>query len=181
MENELIKLQIFDESDFNQLIAAIPDARFLLQWSGPKYTYPLDVSQLKDTLSKTNGEQPSFKVLKAIHSNTLETVGHIQLMNINYSAASCVLGRVLIFPEFRGKGFGKAMVKLAVKNAFENIGLYEITLNVFDFNETAIGIYKSIGFIDYEFKKDVTNFQNESWNVIKMKLNKDQWLYRGKC
>jgi hypothetical protein len=59
MENELIKLQTFDESDFNQLIAAIPDARFLLQWAGPKYNFPLDVSQLKDTLAKTTGEQPS--------------------------------------------------------------------------------------------------------------------------
>lgn len=142
MENDLIKLQTFYESDFKQLIAAVPDARFLLQWAGPKYTYPLDVSQLKDTVLKTYGEQSSFKVFKAIRSNTFETVGHIQLMNINYSAASCVLDRVLIFPDHRGNGFGKSMVKLAVKYAFENLGLHEITLNVFDFNKNAIASLK---------------------------------------
>jgi RimJ/RimL family protein N-acetyltransferase len=181
MENELIKLQTFDESDFNQLIAAVPDARFLLQWTGPKYIYPLDVSQLKDTLAKTTGEQPSFKVLKAIRSNTSETVNHIQLMDIDYSSVSCVLGRVLIFADHRGKGFGKAMVRLAVKDAFVNLGLHEITLNVFDFNESAIATYKSIGFIDYQLKKGALKFHNETWDVIKMKLNKDQWLHKEKC
>ena len=181
MENELIKLQIFDENDFNQLIAAVPDARFHFQWAGIRYIYPLDFSQLKDTLAKTTGEQPSFKVLKAIRSNTSETVGHIQLMDIDYSSASCVLGRVLIFPDHRGNGFGKAMVRLTVKDAFENLGLHEITLNVFDFNESAIATYKSIGFIDYQLIKGALKFRNESWNIIKMKLNKDQWLRKEKC
>jgi len=163
------------------LIAAVADARFLLQWAGPKYTYPLDVSQLKETLAKTTDEQPSFKVLKAIRSNTSETVGHIQLMDIDYSTASCVLGRVLIFPDHRGNGLGKAMVRLAVKDAFEKLGLDEIRLNVFDFNEIAIATYKSIGFIDYQIKKGALKFQNETWNVIKMKLNKDQELHKEKC
>jgi len=181
MKNELIKLQSFDETDFNQLIAAIPDARFLLQWTGQKYIYPLDVSQLRNTLKKTTGEQPTYKVLKAVRSDTSETVGHIQLMDINYSVASGVLGRVLIFPDHRGKGFGKAMVGLAVKDAFESLGLNEITLNVFDFNETAIATYKSIGFIDYQLKKGALMFQNETWNIIKMKLSRHHWLNKEKC
>jgi RimJ/RimL family protein N-acetyltransferase len=177
MENELIKLHTFKESDFSQLIAAVPDARFLLQWTGPRYTYPLDVSQLKDTLAKTTGEQPTFKVFKAFRSDTSETVGHIQLMDIDYSSARCVLGRVLIFQDHRGKGFGKAMVSLAVKDAFEKLGLNEISLNVFDFNKSAIATYKSIGFIDYQLKTGALTFQNETWNIIKMKLNKAQWLH----
>ena len=181
MENELIKLQIFDEGDCNQLIAEIPDARFLLQWAGPKYVFPLNIAQLNDTLSKTSGEKPLFKVFKAVYKKTLEAIGHIQLMNIDHNAATCVLGRVLIFSDFRGNGLGKRMVSLAVKYAFENLGLHEITLNVFDFNEAAIAIYKSAGFFDYEFKKDASNFENESFNVIKMKLSKDQWLSKGKC
>jgi RimJ/RimL family protein N-acetyltransferase len=176
MKNELINLQTFDETDFNQLIAAIPDARFLLQWTGQKYIYPLNVSQLRNTLKKTTGEQPTYKVFKAIRSNTSEPVGHIQLMDIDYSGASCVLGRVLIFPDHRGKGFGKAMVGLAVKDAFESLGLNEITLNVFDFNESAIATYKSIGFIDYQLKKGALMFQNETWNIIKMKLSRHHWL-----
>lgn len=117
----MIKLHPFDESDFNQLIAAVPDADFLLQWAGPYYSYPLDSSQLKDTLLKTIGVKPAFKVFKAIHTDTQKPVGHIQLKDIDYDNASCVLGNVLIFQEDRRRGFGKAMVGLAVRDAFENL------------------------------------------------------------
>lgn len=173
----MIELQPFKESDFSKLIAEIFDARFLLQWAGPKYTYPLDAVQLSDTLANTIGEKPFFRVFKAIKSDTSEAVGHIQLMDIDYNAASCVLGRVLIFQKYRGNGFGKLMVQAAVKFAFENLHLAEVTLGVFDFNTPAIHTYKSIGFAEFQFNKSARQFQNESWNVIKMKLNKNSWLH----
>jgi RimJ/RimL family protein N-acetyltransferase len=179
LENKLIELQPFKESDFIKLIAEIPNARFLLQWAGPRYTYPLDSAQLSDTLSNTTGEKPSFQVFKAIRSGTSEAVGHIQLMDIDYNAASCVLGRVLIFQKYRGNGFGKSMVREAVKFVFENLYLAEVTLGVFDFNTPAIDTYKSIGFAEFQFNKGVRHFQNESWNVIKMRLSKNSWLHRN--
>lgn len=172
----MIKLQLFNERDFDQLIAEIPDARFLLQWAGPKYAYPLDSAQLSDTLAKARGEKPSFKLFKAIRSDNSEIIGHIQLMDIDYNTGSCILGRVLIFQKYRGNGFGKAMVKEAVKIAFENLHFSEITLGVFDFNMRAIRIYKSIGFTEFQFKKCDRYFQSEGWNAIRMKLDKVRWL-----
>nr|WP_319492503.1 GNAT family protein [uncultured Desulfobacter sp.] len=159
------------------MIAESPNARFLLQWAGPKYTYPLDAAQLNDTLANTYGEKPSFKAFRVIRSDPIETVGHIQLMDIDYNAASCILGRVLIFQKYRGNGFGKAMVEAAVQFAIENMHLAEITLGVFDFNTLAIDVYKSIGFTEFQFKKGARQFQKESWNVIRMKLNKVDWLH----
>ncbi len=175
MENRHIMLKTFEESDFSLLASMIPDARFLLQWAGPKYTYPLDVLQLKGELANTVDKKPSSKIFKAIQSDSLETVGHIQLREINYDAFNCVMSRVLIFSDYRGKGFGKAMVRLAVKYAFENLGLNEVLLNVYDFNKKAIATYRDIGFNDYQKTKDACKFQNESWNSIRMKLKKDVW------
>ena len=172
-ENEFIRLQPFEEGDFNQLISEIPDARFLLQWAGPEYQFPLDAAQLSETLANTKGEKPSFQVFKATKLNTSETVGHIQLMRIDYNLASCALGRVLIFRKYRRNGFGKAMIQAAVKVAFENFNLNEITLGVFNFNTSAINIYKSIGFKEFQIPKHARKFPNENWNAIKMKLYKN--------
>ena len=174
----MIGLQPFDKGDFSRLITEVPDARFLLQWAGPKYTYPLDTAQLKDTLADTTGARPSFKVFKATRSDTTETIGHIQLMDIDYDATSCTLGRVLIFQNHRGNGFGRRMVKEAVKFAFGDMHLAEITLGVFDFNTPAIGIYKTIGFTEFQYMEGALQFQNESWNVIRMKLNRVSWLHQ---
>ncbi len=171
----MISLEAFSENDFAQLISVIPDDRFLLQWAGPKYKFPLDDTQLSDTLAKTKGKQPSFKVFKVSKTDGSEAIGHIQLMDIDYDNSSCMLGRVLIFPECRGRGFGREMVKCAIKYAFKEMGLHEITLGVFDFNQSAIATYQGIGFVEYQFNKGARQFKNEKWNLIKMKLNKDQW------
>jgi RimJ/RimL family protein N-acetyltransferase len=69
------------------------------------------------------------------------------------------------------------MVKEAVKFAFENMHLAEIILGVFDFNTRAIHVYKSIGFTEFQFKKGARQFLNESWNVIRMKLNRINWSH----
>ncbi len=175
----MIRLQNFSGNDFNQLISAVPDARFLLQWAGPNYNYPLDAAQLNDTIAQTDGPWPSFKVFKASKADGSEAVGHIQLMDIDYKNSSCILGRVLIFAIYRGRGFGKELVSCAVEYAFVNLGLNEINLGVFDFNQRAINTYKRVGFVECQFNKGARQFQDESWNAIKMRLTKDQWLHKS--
>ena len=171
----MIKLQPFEKSDYARLMGEICDARFLLQWAGPKYGYPLDEAQLNETMALTRGEKPLFKVFKAHAKNPAETVGHIQLMTIDYVAKTCALGRVLIYKKHRGQGFGKAMVQAAAAFAFEYLNLKGVTLGVFDFNTPAIATYKKIGFFEYEFVKGARQFQDESWNIIRMKLCRSNW------
>ncbi len=169
----MIKLCRFKKCDINQLIQMVPNSRILLQWAGPKYTYPLDADQLKKTLVRTRGDLPNFQVYKAVQEKPKRTVGHIQLMDIDYQSSTCILGRVLIYPDFRGKGLGSEMVRLAVIEAFEIIGLREVTLGVFDFNTSAIATYKHVGFKEYDFKENVRQFENEFWNIIKMRIYSD--------
>jgi RimJ/RimL family protein N-acetyltransferase len=166
----MIRLENFFESDCDSLIAFVPDARFLLQWAGPNYRHPLDTIQLKRTLARTAGEQPPVKVFKAVLRTTSQVVGHIQLMNIDYSRACCRIGRVMIFPDHQGAGLGKEMVRLAVREAFDNLGLVEITLGVFDFNKAAIATYKSLGFKEHGLKVGAFAFRDETWNPMEMKL-----------
>lgn len=104
LENTLIELQPFNESEFSDLLAEIPDERFLLQWAGPKYRYPLDVEQIQTTLKNTIGVKPTAQVFKVVKTDIQKTIGHIQIMDIDYNAESCVLGRVLIYSKYRRRG-----------------------------------------------------------------------------
>ena len=174
VEDDSLELRTFDDSDFNQLIAAIPDARFHLQWAGPEYTYPLDAAQLKETLSKTIGEAPSLRVYKAVLSSTGETVGHVQLMDIDHAKLTCVLGKVLVFPAHRSRGFGRLMVRLAVEEAFTGLGMHEVTLLVFDFNDAAIATYRSLGFVRSPPDPAALPFEDESWQAIRMALARER-------
>lgn len=53
---------------------------------------------------------------------------------------------IALGPDFQGKGFGKDAMELLVHYAFNELNLYRLTLTVFDYNEGAIKLYKSLGF-----------------------------------
>lgn len=178
MAEEAVELRAFGEDDFARLIAAIPDARFLLQWAGPEYTYPLDARQLQETLAMAIGETATFKVYKAVLPNTGDTVGHVQLMDIDHGSGTCVLGRVLIFPEHRGKGFGRSMVGLAIDEAFAALDLEKMALRVFTFNDAAIATYRSLGFVRSPAPPIAHPFEGEGWEVMSLELTRERWLHR---
>jgi RimJ/RimL family protein N-acetyltransferase len=172
---EPLELRPFDARDFAQLIAQVPDARFLLQWSGPEYAFPLDSRQLRETLAKTRGKTPSFKVYKAVLSGAAATIGHVQLMDIDYESGTCILGRVLIFPEHRGKGLGKFLVRSALHEAFAGLGLREVTLRVLAFNRPAVATYESVGFVKSRPGPGPHLVDGESWDVFAMELSQARW------
>lgn len=173
----MIELQKFDKSDIPRLISWIPDARFLLQFAGPGYTFPLNSTQLMATLEKAKGDRPSHFMFKALLMPQKAVVGHIELMAVDYEKKSTRLGRVLIGEaQFRGKGYGTAMIAEAIIFAFTEINLTEMTLAVFDFNSSAIAAYRKLGFREYEIRPNARQIGDEFWNLIMMKLDRKDWL-----
>ena len=167
----MITLEKFETRDIQRLIDWVPDADFLLQWSGPKYVFPLDVKQLTTTFDVTRGPHPSHYMFKAMLAG--ETVGHIELMQVDYVAHSAVLARVLIgAKQYRGQGWGKRMIQQALNFAFNDLALQNIDLGVFKFNKAAIHCYREFGFKSY---KITPNLKDDNWTLLRMNLNRNDW------
>lgn len=165
----MIKLRRFGEGDIERLIKWIPDDRFLLQWAGPKYKFPLDAEQLLATLKATEGPYPHHLMFAAVCQTSGEVIGHIELMGIDYEKSSAHLGRVLIGnPEHRSKGYGKEMVRETIRFAFDTLNLSTISLCVFDFNIEAITAYEAVGFVEFDRKPNARRYKNEHWTLVFM-------------
>ena len=67
------------------------------------------------------------------------------------------------------------MVSSVVEYAFVTLGVTNITLGVFDFNNSAIATYEKIGFIQFRVDKGARQYQNEKWNIIRMELCLKHW------
>lgn len=172
----MIKIEPFEAVDIPRLIGWIPDARFLLQWAGPQYSYPLDIAQVMATLKLTRDENPTHFMFKATHSKPAIVIGHAELMAINYEPQTAVLGRVLIGPpDEQGKGYGKQMIQAVLAFGFDTLKLDRITLGVFDFNTSAIKCYKELGFQQYDTQQRELISENETWTLIRMELAKASW------
>ena len=105
---------------------------FLQQWAGDALQYPLTMEQL-DTLS---------------HCFRIEEDGHFvgMIQKIRAEGNNIHIGRFLINPSLTGKGLGSLAMQLFIAMLFEDKSVHSISLNVFDDNPIAKGLYRKLGF-----------------------------------
>ena len=107
-------------------------ADFLQQWAGDALPYPLTIEAL-------NALSHCFRI-EAEGS----FIGMIQQIRVEES--NIHIGRFLINPSLTGKGLGSLAMQLFVAMLFEDKSVHSISLNVFDDNPIAKGLYTKLGF-----------------------------------
>ena len=98
-------------------------------------------------------------------------VGHLILRNPDEDKTIVRLGFIIIDDSIRKKGYGKKLIKEAIRYAKENIGAKEINLGVFTNNLGAYECYKAAGFKVTNIIKDAFLFHNEKWDCAEMVLD----------
>ena len=107
-------------------------ADFLQQWAGDALLYPLTIEAL-------NALPHCFRI-EAEGS----FIGIIQ--QIRVEGSNVHIGRFLINPSLTGKGLGTSAMQLFIAMLFEDKRVHSISLNVFDDNSIAKGLYTKLGF-----------------------------------
>ena len=108
------------------------EAHFLQQWAGDALPYPLTIEAL-NALS---------------HCFRIEAEGSFigMIQQIRVEGSNVHIGRFLINPSLTGKGLGTKAMQLFVAMLFEDKSVHSISLNVFDDNPVAKGLYTKLGF-----------------------------------
>lgn len=169
-----MKLTYFTEHDFQRLIDWIPDAKFMMQWGGPAFHYPLTHEQLADYLEEAN-TAVSTKYVFNVLDNEDKVIGHISFKDVDRNLKCARIGKVLIGENVRGNGYGTKMMNTALAFAFEMLQLEKVTLGVFDFNTSAIRCYEKVRFQQQTFLKDARQFEDEYWSLIEMAISAEEW------
>ena len=108
------------------------EADFLQQWAGDALPYPLTI-----------------EVLNALsHCFRIEAEGSFigMIQQIRVEGSNVHIGRFLINPSLTGKGLGTKAMHLFIAMLFEDKSVHSISLNVFDDNPVAKGLYTKLGF-----------------------------------
>ncbi len=161
----MIKLEQFTQNDIPVMLKWLEktNEEFLVQFSGPRYTYPLNKEQILETM-----DDNSYILFKVIEEETGEIVGHCQFVGVKSGAKSATIGRILLIPDKRGNGYGAKIIQQLQKYGKEKLFLQKMILKVYDFNKSAYNCYLKCGFV--ETARDGKYFEsiNKTWNTISM-------------
>ena len=121
-----------------ELMSWFSDADALLQWAGPGFRFPFDLTSFQEDL-KANPDT-AF----ALVSPTGELLGFGQYYQ---RLDKCHLGRLVINPAHRGQGLACELIQGISEVGSQALAVKQCSLFVLAHNQAAIRAYQKAGFI----------------------------------
>ena len=112
-----------------------------------------------------------------VDAPTGETVGYVQLSQIDYKNRSVEVG-IHLGPAAQGKGYGRDAFHALMRFAFEEMNMHRVYLYVFDFNERAIGLYEKLGFREEGRLRDSIFQDGRYWDIVVMSILESEFADR---
>lgn len=165
----MLRLRPYKACDGDTIVSWIKDETAFYQWSADRYDhYPI-------TGEDMNAQYHSFAYADNFYEMTAfdETgiVGHLILRFTDEEKKILRFGFVIVNDTKRGMGYGKEMLQLAIRYAFDIIKAEAITLGVFENNAPAYQCYKAVGFQEIG-KTETYRIQNEEWICRELMLRR---------
>jgi RimJ/RimL family protein N-acetyltransferase len=135
----MLRIRPYHRADAAAILSWCRDEKAFYQWTaGILGSYPITETEFRFV--------ESLMPFTAFDETGI--VGFFTLRNPGHTLDTLRFGFVIVSPEKRGKGYGKAMLQLGVKFAFELYGAETVSLGVFENNASAYHCYKAAGFVD---------------------------------
>ncbi len=172
--SEEIVFRPFRPGDAEALLrwASTPDE--LLQWTGPRFGFPLDERQLAE-YADTAGEDRHL--ISAVTSTNEIVVAHAELTVLLQHQLGQI-GQLAVAPEMRGRGIAGRLMDWLVAFAFDDLHLHRLELVAFSFNEPALRCYKRAGFREEGLARDARKASDGYWDLVHMGLL-EHWRNRS--
>ena len=160
------------DRDFDEIRGWITEERLHAMWCANLIPYPMEKDSFAEKMREIAdrfGDSPYVAT-----SDKGELIGFF-CYHANLETNEGMLKFVMNNPEFRGKGYGREMLQLANKYAFEITGVEAVQLNVFPENERARKCYESVGFTERKTDRNAFTYKEESWGRCNMIISRESW------
>lgn len=171
----MLKLRPYKPADAETIISWCRDETEFRKWTSDRYdSFPITADDMNKKYFENNGdciESDNFYPMTAFDENGI--VGHLIMRYTDEKKKTLRLGFVITDSARRGMGYGKEMILLSVKYAFEIFKAEKVTLGAFENNKPALYCYKAAGFKECE--SSFCELFGEKWRIIELALDKDDY------
>lgn len=169
----MLRLRPYKKCDAKYIVNWIKDEVAFRKWCADRFEkYPItaeDINNQYDSLSETD----NFFQMTAFDESGV--VGYLTMRFVDEEKKILRFGFVIVDDTKRGKGYGKGMLSLAQRYAFEILKVEKVTLGVFENNESAYHCYKSVGFKDVILDEtEYYHILGEDWRCLELECRKEK-------
>lgn len=168
-----LRLRPYKTCDAKEIVTWCRDETAFRKWSADRFeSFPLTEADMNQKYMDHNGDckdPDNFYPVTAF--NETGVVGHLIMRFTDDEKQVLRFGFVIVDDKRRGEGYGKEMLMLAQKYAFEILKVKKITLGVFENNPSAYHCYKAAGFKEVTMEKEeYYEIAGERWKCIEMEV-----------
>ncbi|MBP3889059.1 MAG: GNAT family N-acetyltransferase [Cellulosilyticum sp.] len=164
----MLRLRPYKSCDAEKIVTWLKDERSFRKWCADCMTYPLTAEGLNAYYQKEENNEDYWTMVAFDESGV---VGQFIMKFPDENKKRIRLGFIIVDGHKRGKGYGKEMLELAKKYAYEILKVEEIELGVFENNEAAYRCYQSVGFKE-KGERAIYKIFDEEWICLELNQRK---------
>jgi len=167
----MLSIRPYKPQDAEKIVTWLKDEISFLKWSGSLLgDFPLKADYMNEVYFNKNGlceEADNFYPWTAFDED--EIIGHFIMRYTDGNKKNLRFGWVVVDDSKRGKGYGREMLQLGLKYAFEIMKVEQVTIGVYDNNPSAVKCYRSLGFVDnLEKEPGIVKVKDEEWKCLEL-------------
>ena len=175
----MLRLRAYKPCDAQKIVSWCKDEMTFLYWGGKRFgDYPVSADLMNQKYLKNNGdctEQDNFYPMTAFDESGI--VGHFIMRYLRGDNKLLRFGWVIVDDEKRGKQYGRKMLSLGLKFAFEILQVDKVTIGVIENNTRAYWCYRSVGFRKSEDCEDSCELlQGKQYKIIELEITKEEYF-----
>lgn len=162
---EGLHLRPFRKGDADVIVNWIRDEEGFYKWSaGRMGPYPLTPDALLQAMA---GREDNDRFFPFVMTDGDRVIGFFILRHPGESRDELRFGFIIVDAEIKGKGYGKKMLELGMRYAYDVYGAKKVSLGVFANNPSAYHCYKSVGFTENGMVEDY-EMNGYAWQCIEL-------------
>jgi len=127
-------------ADATVVLSWTPQDEALRRWAGPSTRCPATAQSLWEDI--TNADATTFALVSP--PGEMVGLGQVRFREQAYGHLACII----VSPRHRGRGLGRALCTALMREAVRLHPIKAFSLYVFPDNTNAIGLYRSLGYIE---------------------------------
>lgn len=171
----MLRLRPYKKCDARYIVQWVKDEVSFRKWCADRYeSYPITAEDINNHYKELDYTENFFPMTAFDDTGV---VGHLIMRFTDETKKILRFGFVIVDDRKRGRGYGKELLSLSLKYAFEILKVEKVTLGVFENNEPAYYCYKAVGFEDVVLNEtDCYYVLNEYWKCLELEINKSEFI-----